>query len=492
MSVRTWGDFEIDFDRVLGKGGMGAVYRGRQVSLDRPAAIKVLKKDLTESAEFVKRFQREAALLARLVDANVVQVFGAGQGDGEYFYAMEFVEGEELSARLRAGYKFTIDEVLQVALQVGRALQAAWKHRIVHRDIKPSNIILTRDGPIKVMDFGLAKNTDSDLTQSEVIMGTAKYMSPEQATSGAVDVRSDLYSLGAVLYELATGQPPFTGQSPTAVIYQHVHQPPRDPREINPSIPEEVQALILRLLAKDPKNRVATPEALVSTVQGILEGVTPDERSTLFNETLLLGTPDESSGFPGGGEASPPPARSSALPLALCLMAAVLVLGVGGYFLLDVLKTPSAFGPDFRPPPVVRLPEGDGEKPSPPPAPPPTAKAWEEPLRKGIEAFGERKWELASALLEEAQAKGAPREEVEEKANRARAYERVTKGDEAKEDDEKALEYYEAALKFLPRDEEIQRKVQRARHARWSAGAARSERGGDWARAAADWGRAAE
>src|SRR5207244_7967733 len=134
--------------------------------------------------------------------------------------------------------RFTTDEVLQVALKVGLALQAAWKHRIVHRDIKPSNIILTKEGEIKVMDFGLAKNPESDLTESEVIMGTAKYMSPEQATGGECDIRSDLYSLGVVLYELAAGQPPFVGEGATAIMYQHVHKQATPPRTINPKIPE--------------------------------------------------------------------------------------------------------------------------------------------------------------------------------------------------------------------------------------------------------------
>ncbi|MFN3486851.1 MAG: serine/threonine-protein kinase, partial [Planctomycetota bacterium] len=264
MSVKTWGDFEIDFGQLLGRGGMGSVYRGRQVSVDRPAAVKILKQELTTSSEFVKRFHREAALLARLTDPHVVQVFGAGEGEGCHFYAMEYVEGEDLGSRLKRGSKFSIEEIIQVALQVGKALQAAWRHRIVHRDIKPSNILVTRDGQIKVMDFGLAKNPDMELTQSEVIMGTAKYMSPEQAQGEPVDVRSDLYSLGAVLYELATGRPPFTGESPTAVMYQHVHRAPRPPSELNPQIPPRLEALILKLLAKKPEDRPATPEAFVA------------------------------------------------------------------------------------------------------------------------------------------------------------------------------------------------------------------------------------
>jgi len=278
MPLKTWGDFEINFDRLLGKGGMGAVYMGRQISLDRPAAIKILKSDLTSNPEFVKRFNREAALLARIVDNHVVQIFGAGEAEGMHYYAMEYVEGEDYASKIRKGHTFTVDEVLRVGESVGIALQMAWRHRIIHRDIKPSNILLTKDNETKVMDFGLAKNPESDLTASEVIMGTAKYMSPEQATGGACDIRSDLYSLGVVLYEFATGQPPFTGEGATAIMYQHVHKAPKPPREINPALPVEVEKMILRLIAKDPEARYQTPDVLVSAVRGIQDGVTPDEK----------------------------------------------------------------------------------------------------------------------------------------------------------------------------------------------------------------------
>ncbi len=205
MTTQIWDDYEIQMDQVLGRGGMGTVFRGRQVSLDRPVAIKVLSKDLTENVDFVQRFQREARLLSRLVDNHVVQVYGAGVGDGKYFYAMEYVEGEDLSARIKSGKKFNTAEILHIAENVGQALKAAWKFEIIHRDIKPSNILMTKDGTVKVMDFGLAKNPESDLTQSNLIMGTAKYIAPEQATGGNCDIRSDLYALGVVLYELATG-----------------------------------------------------------------------------------------------------------------------------------------------------------------------------------------------------------------------------------------------------------------------------------------------
>ncbi|HXG61813.1 MAG TPA: SUMF1/EgtB/PvdO family nonheme iron enzyme [Planctomycetota bacterium] len=475
MSVKTWGDFEIDFGSLLGRGGMGAVYRGRQVSLDRPAAVKVLKQELTANPDFVKRFHREAALLARLTDPHVVQVFGAGEGDGCHFYAMEYVEGEDLGSRLKRGQKFSVDEILQVALNVGKALQAAWRHRIVHRDIKPSNILVTRDGQIKVMDFGLAKNPDTDLTQSEVIMGTAKYMSPEQAQGEAVDVRSDLYSLGAVLYELATGRPPFSGESPTAVMYQHVHRAPRPPSEINPSIPPRLEALILKLLAKKPEDRFPTPEVFVTAVRGLLEGVQPDERSSLFEQTLKGGR----------GEALPagtPPAAAAARgpgagPMVLSLAGVLAIVAAGGYFVHQAVRSTrvepeAAVAPEPPPPPP------------PPPAPPP---AWEEPLRKGLEAFAAGQWLTAYTRLEEARALGAP-EDVEDRIRRARGYELLGRG-EAEADPERAMEYFEAARKYLPGDERLERLHRRAAFRRWSR-AAEAHEGRDWARAAADWGRA--
>ncbi|MDP6958347.1 MAG: protein kinase, partial [Planctomycetota bacterium] len=285
MSAKIWGDYEVHLDKTLGKGGMGAVYRGRQISVDRPVAIKVLKRDLTSSPDFVGRFQREATLLAKLVDTHIVQIFGAGEAEGQHFYAMEFVEGEDLASRLRRGHQFSPDEILHITIGTGKALDAAWKQKIIHRDIKPSNIIVAEsDQVVKVMDFGLAKNPENDLTQTEMIMGTAKYMSPEQATGGECDIRSDLYALGAVMYELGTGTAPFVGESATAVIYQHVHKDPVPPQKLNPSLPQSMQGVILRLLSKSPDDRYQEPIELVKDCQAILEGVTPDEKTILYGE----------------------------------------------------------------------------------------------------------------------------------------------------------------------------------------------------------------
>jgi formylglycine-generating enzyme required for sulfatase activity/predicted Ser/Thr protein kinase len=506
MAVKTWGDFEIDFQRLLGRGGMGAVYMGRQISLDRPAAIKILKSDLTSNPEFVKRFHREAALLARIVDNHVVQIFGAGEAEGQHYYAMEYVEGEDYASKAKKGHKFTTDEVLKVGESVGIALQMAWRHRIIHRDIKPSNILLTKDNETKVMDFGLAKNPESDLTASEVIMGTAKYMSPEQATGGACDIRSDLYSLGVVLYEFAAGQPPFVGEGATAIMYQHVHKPPTPPRQLNPNIPVPVEAMILRLMAKDPEARFSTPEAMISAIRAIQEGVTPDEKSTLYNETIRM--EDAASKGPAGPKTAvtvPAPAapKRGSGGLVAGLAAAALVLGVGGYFGYQALYPQglAAAGPEK---PGGEHPEGTKPDPAPDPTPTPlkppepvppttpnpaptTAAAWEEPRRKGLEAFGSRQWSMAVTELEEAERLGA--KDVAEKKLQARANQEIEKG-EASPDEETALQHFEAARKFFD-DEALRQRIRSVSFRRWRKSAEKNE-GGDWSQAADDWKRAAE
>jgi len=502
MPLKTWGDFEIDFDRLLGKGGMGAVFMGRQISLDRPAAIKILKGDLTSNPEFVKRFNREAALLARIVDNHVVQIFGAGEAEGQHFYAMEYVEGEDYASKVRKGHKFTLDEVLRVGESVGIALQMAWRHRIIHRDIKPSNILLTKDNETKVMDFGLAKNPESDLTASEVIMGTAKYMSPEQATGGACDIRSDLYSLGVVLYELATGQPPFTGEGATAIMYQHVHKQPKPPRELNPAIPVEVEKMILRLMAKDPEARYPTPDTLVAAVRGIQDGVTPDEKSTLYNETILMDEAQQKTMLARSAAtqatapmaAAPAPGGSGKILVGI---AAVLLLGVGGYFVYKSQSPDAAPRPEIArkkdPNPAPADPQPKKPAPVPvtdPPAkrpdPPPTA-SWEEPRRKGLEAFGARQWSMAYTQLEEAERLGA--KDVADKKLQARANEEIEKG-EGESDEEMALQHFEAARKFVD-DDALRLRIKSVSFRRWRKSAEKHE-GGDWSRAADDWKRAAE
>ncbi len=342
MPNKIWGDFEVFVDQVLGQGGMGAVFKGRQVSVDRPVAIKVLKKDIAGSADFVQRFQREAKLVARIVDSHVVGVFGAGEADGDHYYVMEFVEGEDLSARIKVQKKCGAKEILEVAESVALALQAAWKFKIVHRDIKPSNIIMCRDGQIKVMDFGLAKNPEMELTRSNLIMGTVKYISPEQATGGDVDFRADMYSLGCVLYEMATGMAPFKGDSPTAVIYQHVHKRPSPPRDANPDLPENVQAMILRCIAKRPDDRYTTIESLIAEARTIAGGGKPEALTLVLAKDMLSAVGVNSDGPTAVLDPSKVEPPGNRMALFASLAGAAVILIVAGFFIIrSVGGTPS-------------------------------------------------------------------------------------------------------------------------------------------------------
>jgi serine/threonine protein kinase len=272
------GDFDIYEDQVIGEGGMGILYRARQHSLGRPVAVKVIRDVFTASPEFVQRFRQEAELLAQVNHTNVVQVFGTGTWHGRLFYAMELVEGKDVSTRLRESHRFSAKEVLHVAEGVARALAAAWKFRIVHRDIKPSNILLTPDGNVKVADFGLAKSLRIRKSESRLIAGTAEYISPEQGMGMPVDIRSDIYSLGVVLYELLMGKPPFKSDgSFTFVVYQHVHSSPPalGAMQGEAAIPAPVKEIIQKCLEKKPERRYQRPEELLAAILKARESLEP-------------------------------------------------------------------------------------------------------------------------------------------------------------------------------------------------------------------------
>ena len=263
---------EFKMLELLGEGGMGAVYRAHQESLARDVAVKLLPERLTQNARFVQRFYREARSAAGLVHPNVVQIYSMGQDEehGVHYYAMEFVRGKDISQLIKSGVRFSVDQALTIVIQVAEALSAAAEAGIVHRDIKPANIMLTARGQVKVMDFGLAKmvqHDDLDVTEAGTIVGTANYMSPEQGTGKELDFRTDIYSLGVVFYELVAGRTPFKGDNPSAVIYMHVYEEPRKPSQFNPKVPPSADRVILRMIAKDPKDRFASPEQLLAELR---------------------------------------------------------------------------------------------------------------------------------------------------------------------------------------------------------------------------------
>ena len=263
----------------IGEGGMGAVYRGIQTSLHRPVAIKLLPESLAKDQSFVERFHSEARAAAALNHPNIIQVYDAGEQDGIHYFAMELVDGETLSNKVERDGPMHEPEAIAVAMCVAAALHHAWtKAKLIHRDIKPDNLIVTSDGMVKVCDLGLAKSVgqDSNLTVSGTLMGTPHFIAPEQACGEAeVDTRADIYSLGASLFFLVTGKPPFHADSSMAVMYKHVNEPLPDPRKLNPKLSSGLVRILKKMTAKDPKERYPDMLELYNDLERVYQGLAP-------------------------------------------------------------------------------------------------------------------------------------------------------------------------------------------------------------------------
>jgi len=257
----------------LGQGGMATVYKAYHAGLDRYVALKVLHSDLTEDPTFTVRFQREARLVAKLDHQNIVSVHDFAEHDGYPYLVMKFIEGETLKARLGCG-PLTAEEITNIVDSIGKALAYAHQQGILHRDIKPSNVLIARDGRIYLADFGLARiaQAGSSTISSDAVMGTPQYISPEQAIGKSdLDEGTDIYSFGVMLYEMVVGQVPYSADTPFSIIYDHIYSPLPLPRSINPSVPESVQRVLLKTLAKERNDRYATVTELVSAFKAAWE-----------------------------------------------------------------------------------------------------------------------------------------------------------------------------------------------------------------------------
>src|SRR6266545_3393010 len=291
----------------LGYGGMSEVHKGRDVRLGRDVAIKVLRADLARDATFQERFRREAQNSAALNHPAIVAVYDTGEevsstGEKLPFIVMEFVNGRTLKEILASEQRIQTRRALEIIADICAALEFSHRHGIIHRDIKPGNVMITQNGQVKVMDFGIARALASGattMTQTSAVIGTAQYLSPEQARGEAVAARSDVSATGCVLYELLTGQPPFVGDNPISVAYQHVREDPRPPSDTNRDVTPDIDAVVLKALAKNPVNRYQSAGEmradLLRAVAGRAVLATPvmreDERVTMLAPPMVRTMP---------------------------------------------------------------------------------------------------------------------------------------------------------------------------------------------------------
>ncbi|MEU2774502.1 Stk1 family PASTA domain-containing Ser/Thr kinase [Streptomyces sp. NPDC007162] len=274
---RLGGRYELG--HVLGRGGMAEVYLAHDTRLGRAVAVKTLRVDLARDPSFQARFRREAQSAASLNHPAIVAVYDTGEdyidGVSIPYIVMEYVEGSTLRELLHSGRKLLPERAMEMTIGILQGLEYAHRSGIVHRDIKPANVMLTRNGQVKVMDFGIARamgDSGMTMTQTAAVIGTAQYLSPEQAKGEQVDARSDLYSTGCLLYELLTVRPPFVGDSPVAVAYQHVREEPQPPSVFDPEITPEMDAIVLRALVKDPNYRYQSADEMRADIEACLDG----------------------------------------------------------------------------------------------------------------------------------------------------------------------------------------------------------------------------
>lgn len=301
----------------LGRGSMGVVYEAHDPQINRRIALKVLREDRVTSDDYVQRFLKEATAIGRLSHPGIVTVYDVGQDHGTIYIAMEFLEGEPLD-KLAAGRNLQLNDIVNIGTQVAQALHYAHEKGIVHRDIKPPNIICTAEKAIKVTDFGIAHIDDPDgqqMTRAGEILGTPVYMAPEQVMSQPVDGRTDLYSLGVILYELTTGQRPFQGENLAAIFRAITQGNPPSPKHINPNIPAVLSDVIMKTMARKPEERFATGRELAQVLKDSLT----ERPSTQYDATIIRSDPGKKP-----------------FPWVFMLVLLVLVIGgAGGYFYLQ-------------------------------------------------------------------------------------------------------------------------------------------------------------
>ena len=344
-------------ERELGRGGMAKVFLGTDTVLGRTVAVKVLAPQFADDDGFVQRFRREAQAAASIGHPHIVSVFDTGSDDGVHYIVMEYVEGRTLAEFLAGGGRILPDRAIDIAMDVCQALEAAHARGVIHRDIKPGNIMLNPRGEVKVTDFGIARvtTTADTVAQTAAILGTASYLSPEQAQGQPVDARSDLYSLGCVVYEMVTGRPPFLGDSPVAVASKQVLEQPVPPSKLNSDVTPDLDAVILRALAKNPANRYQSAEEMRADLERAKRGLPVDATPLLAaGATQVLDRPPAQATqvLPP----SEPERRNNWVPIAVTLVL-IALLGALLWFLASTL-----LDDDPQTPVSVEVPNVVGDK----------------------------------------------------------------------------------------------------------------------------------
>jgi predicted Ser/Thr protein kinase len=344
MPVLTVGRYEITGE--LGRGAMGVVYKAQDPTIGRTVALKTMRLDVhgLETDEVLRRFKNEARAAGLLNHPNIVTIYDAGEQDGMFYIAMEFIEGTTLQALLAENHPLSPEETLQISRQICKGLDYAHANGTIHRDIKPANIMIAADGTVKIMDFGIAK-AGGGLTNTGQVLGTPNYMSPEQVMGKAVDGRSDLFSFGVVLYEMVTAEKPFAGDSITTIIYKIIHEDPVPPRDLDVTVHPGLSAVITKALSKSPDGRYQTGAELVKDLENYKAigsnlnptSVLPTAAMNRSQATQLLSPAEGRTAATNAHKATVVPPATAIAPrkrstLALVLVSVLLVLAaIGGY-----------------------------------------------------------------------------------------------------------------------------------------------------------------
>jgi eukaryotic-like serine/threonine-protein kinase len=354
--IGTLFDGRYQVVRKLGAGGMANVYLAEDQELGRRVAIKILNDRHANDDQFVERFRREAKNAAALSHSNIVSIYDRGEAEGTYYIAMEYLDGRSLKELIVSRGQAPIGLTVDYARQILSALRFAHRHGIVHRDIKPHNVLVDGDGRVKVTDFGIARAGTSQMTEAGSIVGTAQYLSPEQAKGGDVDPRSDLYSLGVVLYELLTGDVPFNGDTPVEIAMKHLSALPEPPSKRRRDVPRNLELVVMRALAKDPADRYQSAEEMDADLERVGRGIAVSPETEDMATQIIRGPAGQVAATAatsviaprrGGGSPPPtpsvyydldePPPRRAVWPWIAALLFAI-GAGIGGWFLYNQIS----------------------------------------------------------------------------------------------------------------------------------------------------------